>query len=416
MHIGKRIKYIRKKNNLKLDYLGKGIVSSTHLSNYEAGRYTPSVDILILLSKKLEIDEEYLLSFDQYDKNVQDLINLLEYSILYNTKEAQEIILKIEMRKYIFHIHQELQFFLLKACYLLKGGEHEKLKYEETLINIYICEMEIEKLPEDIRRLYYYYLALKAYFNNDLEISHQYYLGLIYMDTNDINIAAYKYNLGLISKKKFDYLQAINWAKEALNIYLDNQKWGEVGEIYNFIGVIYWEQKRFSEAIITLEKAEKIYELINNDKLIAKIFHNKGLVYKAQNEIKKAVLYFKRSIEIKKNLHSSSLISYRALIDLYLKCNKSNLAKKELENAKLTINSELDYHLWKVLNADVLAQNNDITTSITLLKECIHFFEERNNQYYLKNLYKTLGDRYYLCKKYKLAAQFYKKEIILSER
>ncbi|MDH5163950.1 helix-turn-helix transcriptional regulator [Heyndrickxia oleronia] len=412
MHIGKRIKYLRQKNNLTLELLGKGIVSSTHLSNLESGRFTPSKDILKMLSEKLGEEEDYLLLLDEYDENLAESIEKLEVSILYNLSETKEIISKIERRKYIFHIQQEVQFYLLKACYLLKNRIYVELEEYEILINIFIDD---DDLPQNIKKLYFYYLGLKFYIRNELENSYNFFLKLIDLSSNNNFIAPYKYNLALICKKKFNYPMSISFAKEALEIYLDNQMWDKVGSTYNFIGVTYWEQNNFEKAMKYLEKAEKVQDLINSKKLKASVFHNLGLVYKSQNEYEHAISCFSKSIDIKKGINNNPIISFRALIDLYLITNRTDLAMKELESARQLANNKIDFYLLQTIYSDIIEQNGDLDTSITLLSECINFFEKEMDKYHLKNLYNTLGDRYYSKKKYKLAAINYKKELNLME-
>ncbi|WP_102275102.1 helix-turn-helix transcriptional regulator [Cytobacillus massiliigabonensis] len=415
MHIGKRIKYLRLKNDLTLEYLGKGVVSNTHLSNLEAGRYTPSDDILKLLSKKLDVEEDYFLLRNKYDDYLGKLITKFELSLLYNSN-VNDIISEIEGREFILHIVQELQYFILKTCYLLKSGKIEEIQRYEKLIGIYLDGLEEDQLPDKIVKVYFYYLGLKAFNLCDLNTSYYYFKKLVSIHSDTVYIAPYKYNLALISKKKFNYFEAINFAKESLEVYIDEQSWEEMGNTYNFIGVIYWEQKNLVEALIYLKKAEKICEINNNKNLEARVFHNLGLVYKSQGEFKDADIYFNKSIEIKKSIKLNPLISYRALIDLHLKDNNINLATVELDNAKLFIKDDTDYYLIQALHSELLEHKEKLNESIVVLLECITFFEKQKDSYHLKRLYRRLGDKYFLYKKYKHAASYYKKHILLMEK
>lgn len=55
--IGKEVKRARKENGLTQKDLSKKIsISRSYIADIEGGRYTPSVEILISLSKELKID------------------------------------------------------------------------------------------------------------------------------------------------------------------------------------------------------------------------------------------------------------------------------------------------------------------------------------------------------------------------
>lgn len=415
MIIGKRIRYLRQKNNYKLENLCKGIISNTHLSNIEAGRFIPSKDILILLSRKFKVVENYLVDFDTLDKGVESLIDKLELSILYNNNDVEELIHGID-KTCLSNVTQELKFKLLQFSYLQKKGYLKEAKNIDSLILTYIEDIQVNNIDPHLARLYYYYLGLKAYFNNCLEESYHNFTKLTELTSNNIVKAPYLYNLALITKKQYKYLEAISYSKEALNIYLTtNQDWEKIGETYNFIGATYWDLNKMEEALGFLGKAKQIQELINNQELRARIYHNLGLVYKASQKFEIAFKYFYEAIDIKKKHNYNPLISYRALIDLHLKDNNLELVDQELRVAKLLVRRELDKYLLLAAHSDFLEQKGDLISSISELEECISFLEEHKNTYHLKNLYNKLGDRYFKLKKYKLAATNYKKELNLSK-
>jgi HTH-type transcriptional regulator, quorum sensing regulator NprR len=119
--IGNRIKYLRQKNNLSLEVLAKGIVSLSHLSNIEAGRYIASEEILSPLTKSLKVPQPSLTGFTQKDSKLETLLNKLSYKIHTNLEETNEILDEISTSyEFINSPILEYYYLAMKSLYAFK--------------------------------------------------------------------------------------------------------------------------------------------------------------------------------------------------------------------------------------------------------------------------------------------------------
>lgn len=76
--LGQRLQEQRRLKNLSQKEVAKSIgISASIVSNYESGERTPSVEILIALARLYHCSTDYLLGFDQTDKD-----RLLDVSML----------------------------------------------------------------------------------------------------------------------------------------------------------------------------------------------------------------------------------------------------------------------------------------------------------------------------------------------
>lgn len=76
--LGQRLQEQRRLKNLSQKEVAASIgISASIVSNYESGERTPSVEILIALARLYHCSTDYLLGFDQTDKD-----RLLDVSML----------------------------------------------------------------------------------------------------------------------------------------------------------------------------------------------------------------------------------------------------------------------------------------------------------------------------------------------
>ena len=62
LNLGKRIKNIRESKGLTQGDILTGIVSNSHYSNIESGRYNAAKETIKLIAKRLDVPEDYLIS------------------------------------------------------------------------------------------------------------------------------------------------------------------------------------------------------------------------------------------------------------------------------------------------------------------------------------------------------------------
>lgn len=73
--MGRRIAKRRRKMGIKQNKLAESIgVNPTHLSSIEAGRVTPSLEVLVKICDELEVTPDYLLEGAMHSNNVPQAI------------------------------------------------------------------------------------------------------------------------------------------------------------------------------------------------------------------------------------------------------------------------------------------------------------------------------------------------------
>lgn len=411
MHIGKRIRYIRMKNNLSQEKLAKGIVSVSHLSNLESGRYSASEDTIRFLAKKLKVNDSYLLDCFTPDKRLDEQLYKLFVTILTDVTNTQKILALI--LEPINCIYQEWTYFYLKCSYYYKVKDLNKAKdLEDNILSYFISENDsLDEYPQLLKQAYYYYKGISAYRNNHLESSYYSFNKLTdYLHSNKI-YADIQYNLALISYQLSDYFKAKKHTDIANELYLQNGDLDKLAETHNLLGTIYCESFMFKDSLRELNKAMKFAESLNIRYLESRILHNKGLVYKGLGEENKALEMFLDSYSLKVKMNSENMVvTIGELLECQINLGRYKETKQLLKTASQYMKTENDYQLLNSKKGNIdLHEGNDVGF-IKKKTEALNYFIN-NNLKYAKGIAKELGDYYFEQNKYKNAATYYRMEL-----
>ncbi|MFM7666865.1 MAG: tetratricopeptide repeat protein [Bacteroidota bacterium] len=164
----------------------------------------------------------------------------------------------------------------------------------------------------------------EVYFNNSLSFARK------LKDNSQIALALI--NLAAVEHGRKNYIKSKQIAREAETYLTKITDTESVGDIENFIGILYNDLGDYKEAAIRLNKALVNFESIGNRLKIANVYHHVGKVLLAQGKFIEAENFLNRSITIQKELQKIGLIhlSYKVLSDLYLKKNNVSEAYKYL--------------------------------------------------------------------------------------
>lgn len=177
------------------------------------------------------------------------------------------------------------------------------------------------------------------------------------------NISKAYNNIGIVYKSKQNNAKALEYLKKALTIQ------EEIGEqtvpvTLTNIGVIYFENGTLSEAIKYYTKAEKSFQLVENNRGLALLNNYLGDYYRKLSNQPKAISYYTTALnlyETMQNKFGASLALYN-LGQLYFESNKYNeampFATKSLDYAKEIGVLDQTYHSEKLLSDLYAAQNN----------------------------------------------------------
>ncbi|WP_096187785.1 tetratricopeptide repeat protein [Evansella halocellulosilytica] len=405
MHIGNRLKKIRKLNRVSQQNLCKGIVSTSHYSNIEGGRYVPSTDILESIAKRLQVPTNYLLNIHEHSPTTDKLLTEYEELIENDLAKAEEFLQKNKKEfEYIPSIYQETEFLLLRCMHHIKQlnlNEAEKL-YDE--IQFYIQEEELDSYNKNLKFKYTYVTGLLKYDQKNYTDSYHYFNKASKYLSDESKRMKVTFNLALISFYLFNLTKALEYVISARTAFLENHRWKETVECYILQGMILFEMRNFEEAKKVLKKGLNLAKEKSLYIQTTKIHHNLGNVYRDNEEYDKALYYYKESLEKKKIYDKDNvLITYYTLAKLYLKQKDLPSLKKLLGEVRDYCESEFDFHLLKMLEAKMEYLLMNYEKYEDYMKKSIEYFYKQRHFIILENECKHISDYYYDQKKYKSA-------------
>ncbi|WP_066873922.1 helix-turn-helix transcriptional regulator [Clostridium mediterraneense] len=313
LSLGEKIKRKRKELNMTLKDLAGERITPGQISLVESGRSNPSMDLLEYLADTLETSVEYLMEsektqaekiclfFEQtaercilqgnLDKAEQCIENALYYAEKYDLeyRKAKNLYLRAEiyLSKEDYALAQ--QFFLAANVLFIKTSSYIDMVH--TYLNVGKLSLQAKAYHSSNS---YLKEAEKVYLNNKLtedtllgEI--HYYLSKTYFLLDDMRQAMnfvflakeeflrvydrkkYAETLALLSEeynKAGELENAIIYSKKSLAIYKELKQTENIAEIENSLGKLFYEFDNIEESFIHYEKAKKMREDNNDEKVV----------------------------------------------------------------------------------------------------------------------------------------------------
>lgn len=413
MNLANRLKKIRISRNFDRASLAKGILSYSHLSNIELGRFEPSEEILIALAKRLKVNEDYLLKFKEKDSEFEEQLILLKTAIDANDLNQAEIIIRNIKKDFslITSVYQETFFYLLESYFKYKSNSvNDALKLFELEVLPLLENINIEALPSDFNEVYYYIHGVTWFFKGDYYNSYQYFLKQMPLVKTNLLKATANYNVALTLYRLNNNHTAISYAIRALDMYLHERLWNKAADADNLLGVLYLENQDLTNAEKHFLNAIEISDQYKLDELKSRILHNLGLISEKKGDITKSLEYFHMSLELMKKFNEKDglLATYRSILDIYIEMKHYDLSNALLDEAK-SLCDKLDqqYHL-QIREAKLKLNGQKNKEYELLMNEAIDYFTTNLKWKHVIEPAEELGDYYYSNKKYKAASKLYK--------
>ena len=204
----------------------------------------------------------------------------------------------------------------------------------------------------------------KAYKNNDKLYDCYYFLGSIYLETNNYNEAI------------------VNFIK-CSNYYEINQiKSSKVAKINYALGSLYLEKRNLKIAKLYFNKSYSIYNRINSNNTLVLIELQKGLTLKANNKLDEAIVVFKNIANTSRDVEPSKIEALYQLSKIYYTKEDYEKALDFSKRAlKLVENNSAGISKKKILNNLILIceKQEDYKLSNFYLKEFLTLNEIKNN-------------------------------------
>ncbi|WP_396218187.1 tetratricopeptide repeat protein, partial [Flavobacterium sp.] len=204
----------------------------------------------------------------------------------------------------------------------------------------------------------------KAYKNQEKLYDCYYFLGSLYLETNNFNEAI------------------INFIK-CSNYYEINQvRSSKVAKINYALGTLYLEKRNFKIAKLYFNKSYSIYNAINSNNTLVLIELQKGLTLKANNKLEEAILVFDNIANTSRDVEPSKIEALYQLSKIYYTQEDYEKALDFSKRAlKLVENNSVGISKKKILNNLILIceKQEDYKLSNFYLKEFLTLNEIKNN-------------------------------------
>lgn len=269
--IGEEIKRLRKVLSMSQKELAQGICCQTTISSIEKGRAYPSIEILYLLSLRLNVSMDYFLKLlaTNNDLYTSEVIKNVEYFIkAKNYQEVLEITTFERKQRSKRNLGEKFNQFI--------DWHHYRASQIMGHITWQDCVKRLNDLlkSKEVYKIQFQDLKIKNVIANVLSENEQYAEAqVLYEDIIKCNIPIEKYqrfklkayfNLSKLHFYQENYKQSITVAKEGITLSLKLEDISVLGNLYLQAAQSMININIISEEIIDyLENAKFIYKLLN---------------------------------------------------------------------------------------------------------------------------------------------------------
>lgn len=406
--IGKKIKYYRLKMNLTQSELAEGVISTSYLSKIENGNAEPPIEIVELLSKKLNIE-----SLSEENDKIIEICKQWFELLLFGDKEKATNLYKMvnEYTDYIIHtdIFHLLELHKLRYYLIInnKGKAVEQFSFLSKFSKKFIGNETYYWLK--LSGNYYYFLhsyneAFSYYQESEKELGRE----LLFRECEEADLY---YSIALTASKLKKVYICNLYGKKALDYYQRTYNLKRCVECHLLLGISYQRMSLKDKAMESFQLATEISKTLDDAELLAICYQNIGELYSSINHTELALEFFTKSYDLRKNNTLEKIIvPVLSLVKEYYKINDKTNAKRWMKEGFLL--TELQHQIDPIFIYELkifqcLIDGPDDSLQYLITKKVLPYLE-RKKMYYEKYLYlNILGDYYFNNKKYKSAALCY---------
>ncbi|MFA9558540.1 tetratricopeptide repeat protein [Evansella sp. AB-rgal1] len=413
MHIGNRLKRLRFLKGISQLHICKGIVSPSHYSNIESGRYDASNDILNTIAERLDVPTNYLLCLSKSDDELSVLLEQFEQLLFTDIQKAKAF---YEEQKdnfdYISSMELELKFLLLYCFYLLKTYNipDAKRKYKEILF--YINNKNVMIFPDKAKFYYYYVSGLLHFYENKYLESYDFYNNTLLYSPSQVEEAKIKFNLSLVCFRTNDNQKALRYALDAKKTFMELHSWRELIETYILLGIIYTDIKEYTNAEEVLNKGLKLSSEGNNNFSASKALHNLGLVYLNTGKYERSLQFFNRGLELKMKCDPNNLfLSYIGILLVHLRNDNFDEFNVYMKVAAKYCKNDYQLHQLKVLEGKMEYRLENYDLYVQIMENSLKYLHKNKIWYEIVDNAKQLSQYHYSQRRYKKAYYYLELEL-----
>lgn len=340
MKLGPLIKYYRTQKGLRQKQLAVGICSIPHLSKIENNSKEANPETINLLLERLNIACEEIHEKESLIK--EQLIELNEKISYYFKNDAETIFQNLQKWEELIPFSSYLYTYeLYKYRYLLFVGKLDEAAVQRDLLNKWK-----NNFSQQERYLYSYYNAvfwiMKGKYAKADSI-----LEDLFTDQNiEVTPGEVFYHRALVKSALEESGHAIHFGKLALQSFMNQHNFTRILHTLMLLGINYTHSKIYEEALGCFNHLIRNAELLNGKTLLPQIYHNMGFLQKQMGQLKKALFYFEKCLELQSEDTQHYIITLFAYGDILFVTGERERAKEIFEKlsnlAKKTENKKYD--------------------------------------------------------------------------
>ncbi|WP_085993295.1 helix-turn-helix domain-containing protein [Oceanobacillus senegalensis] len=421
IEIGSFIKLQRTKQGMTLGELADGIVSVSYLSKIENLKTHASPEIIRLLCNRLGI---------KLDSSNEDVIKEKcekWYGMLFEVNDQQEIM----------DTYQEIQEMMDKNLSdSLLMFEIHKIRYFTMIGEIDKALKKINELNEIANNFnptqqFYWYKFKGNYYSVNRDYNQAIYFykkseeKMVRVDIGEDEDADLKYTIAVTYSELRNTLEAIDYAKEALSIFMKQYNFHRCAQCHIVLGISYRRIKMYEKAIKNYNLAKHLAELNNNKQVNQQTTYNLGNLYSTIGNHEKAIQYYREVVEDDAIYPQEKLTAITSLIKEYYNVGKLDETKEMIQIALDIVDSVKNSVYYKqfyyIIYTYTYLINKENENFKSLVKDKFIPYLKKNGDYgnlvtysnMLANHFASQGKYKESVKYYKLANKTYEKLINL---
>lgn len=409
--LGRRIKLHRLSAGLTQAELAQGIISVSYLSKIENEDTVPGADVIELICSKLNIPLEKIKGKENPEiikKWFESLLdgNKNESLKLYHVLQKEASLYSHTSQSNLIEIHK-LRFNILNDHREKVDKQYNDLKQISKMFN----QVENYYWLKFAGIYHYTYLsydkALTCFQKAVKHIS----AGIYFRDREENDLY---YMMAASGSKLRNTNLTLFYGLKALEYYQSIYDLKKCSKCHILLGIAYQRSGALERARENYGLAADIGELLKDQTMLALSYQNLGKSYSLSKESEKAVSYYKKSYELRKESRiDKRIIPISSLMkEYYHSLHNLELAKYWLEKGlhlskNLAISDSIYVYEFKVYKELILGTETAAFERL-ITKEVLPFFEEKR-LFHEKYKYLTiLADYFFKENKYKKSAIYYR--------
>ncbi|MGD6902829.1 helix-turn-helix domain-containing protein [Bacillus infantis] len=405
MRTGALIKYYRTKKGMTQRELAQGVCSISHLSKIENNSKEAHDGTIDLLLNKLGITlQQAEDKQEQIGSMIEDFITKLIY---YQKEQAEEAFQTLYKAEELITFTPYINYYSLwKYRYLIFIGDIKGAAAQREHLS------KIKKnFSQHETYLYSYFNALSLIQAGQLEKADNILSTLIEDKVKQSAIGAGDlfYHYGLVKSMKEESGAAVHYGKKALGHFSDQFNFKRILHTLMLLGINYTHAGIYHEAAECFRHLLRNIEALKIETaLLPQIYHNMGYLYRRTGDLKKASLYYKKSLALHPVDSSNYLISLYSYAETLHKLGDNS--RKHFEKLKL-LAQKASSRKYELMSHYHLTSFADESKAVEFLQERLLPFLEKTDEHEneLEEFYQVLARHLIHHGEYEKAIQYISK-------